>query len=634
MEFPDSYFEDEVKEGFYVPSLMKRAWAAQMELLEEIQKICEKHDIRYFAEWGTLLGIVRHGGHIPWDDDLDICMLRDDFDRFRAVVDEELPEGAWFMDWRWNDDFDHDIGRIINSRNLTLDGEMLKKYHGFPYVAGIDIFWIDSLPDDPEEKKDFEAILLYMYAVIRMIQKDKSGEAPMSEKELNYYIRKVEQFCQVTFDRSKPVKQQMYELIEKKVAPQYRNQGTKEISNLPVWIHSLGYRMPKEHFEDSVPMPFEHMEIMVPAGYNELLRIKYGPDWMRPVRTGGSHDYPTYKKQQEQLKRDLDAELLEYKFSKEEMEEVEASRLPKDTLQEKVKGFLPLFHEAHEEILNLIKNGEIPQAMGVLGECQTAAIELGTMIEEEKGEGHATVGVLEQYCESIFRLHTGLSELLVPDSTQDMGGPDETWKELETFEDRLADSAEQDLKEKRQVVFIPYKTAFWGTMESMWQTMAEDEETDVYVIPAPYYYKDEFGSTKTKEPHYETDYPGNVTITSYEDYSFEKQHPDMIITQYPYDEYNYALMIHPFFYAKSLKQYTEELVYIPPLVMDEIGPEDDRAREVLKQFCNMPGVVHADKVIVQSEQMKQVYVELLTEFAGEDTRQIWEDKISGGEVKL
>ena len=60
MEFLDSYFEDEVREGFYVPSLMKRAWAAQMELLEVVQNICDKHQIPLYAEWGTLLGAVRH----------------------------------------------------------------------------------------------------------------------------------------------------------------------------------------------------------------------------------------------------------------------------------------------------------------------------------------------------------------------------------------------------------------------------------------------------------------------------------------------------------------------------------------------------------------------------------------------
>ena len=89
------------------------------------------------------------------------------------------------------------------------------------------------------------------------------------------------------------------------------------------------------------------------------------------------------------------------------------------------------------------------------------------------------------------------------------------------------------------------------------------------------------------------------------------------------------MTVHPFFYAKNLKKYTDELVYIPAFVVDEIGPGDDRAKETLKSYCNTPGVVYADTVIVQSEQMKDVYVELLTEFAGEDTKSIWENKVRG-----
>ena len=624
MEFPDSYFEDEVREGFYIPSLMKRAWAAQMEMLEELQKICEKHDIRYFAEWGTLLGAIRHGGFVPWDDDLDICMLRDDYDRFRAVVDEELPEGCWYADWRWSDDFDHDVGRLINSRYYVVSGETLEKYHGYPYVAGLDIFWIDSLPEETEEKAYIEKFT-YVYSLIQTIRRSKSGEIQFTPKELEYHTRKVEELCQVSLDRNKPIKQQLYELVETKVAPQYRDSGTKDVSNLPVWVLQTGYRLPKSCFAGSVSMPFENMEIMVPAGYDELLRRKYGQDWMRPVRTGGSHGYPNYREQQKFLEEKSGPQMLEYQFSKDEMERIGATRLPKITLQEKVKGFLPLFHEAHEEIQNSVNQGAIQQALALLGECQTAAIELGTMIEEERGEGHATVRVLEQYCESIFQLHTRLTEQ--SDLTHEEESFDEVQDELTAFEERLADSAGQDLKEKREVVFIPYKSAFWQTMESEWQRAAKDEETEVYVIPAPYYYKDAYGREKIGEPHYETNYPENVTITSYGKYDFEKRHPEMIVIQYPYDEYNHGLTVDPFFYAKNMKQYTEQLVYIPPLIMDEIGPEDERARETLKSFCNMPGVVHADKVIVQSEQMKQVYVELLTEFAGEDTRQIWENKI-------
>ena len=627
MEFPDSYFEDEVREGFYISSLMKRAWAAQMEVLEAVQTICDARNIRYFAEWGTLLGAVRHGGRIPWDDDIDICMLREDFDRFRSLADDELADGCWFMDYRWNDDFDHPIGRIINSRVLVLEGDRLEKYHGFPYVAGIDIYCLDDLPTDLGHEDNYFELVRYLYTLIDEIRLNKEGSLQTSQQELEAHIRQAEELCQVTFDRSKPVKQQLYAVLEKKVAPKYAGTRAKEIANLSMWRRNRNCRLPKKCYADCIWMPFENTEIPVPVAYGELLAKKYGTGWMNPVRTGSGHDYPTYEAQQEFLEQEDGGRLFEYRFSRKEMEESAAARQRKETLQTRVRDFLMLFHEAHETVCCSVEAGAIQQAMAVLGECQNTAIGLGTMIEEEKGEGTATVRILEQYCETIFHLYQQIQEL-PENSCQDVLA-EEIAVKLTVVENHLEESVEKELKEKKEIVFIPYKTSYWGAMESVWRAAVAEEDYSVVVIPVPYYYKDAFGKAKSEEPQYETAYPADVTITSYEEYDFKRRHPDRIVIQCPYDEYNYGLTIHPFFYAKNLKQYTEQLVYIPPFVMDEIGPGDDRARKMLKAFCNMPGVVHADTVIVQSEQMKEVYVELLTEFAGEDTRQIWDKKILG-----
>lgn len=539
MEYPDTYFEDEVREGFYIPSLMKRAWAAQAEVLEIVEEICKKHHIRYFAEWGTLLGAVRHKGRIPWDDDIDICMLRQDYEKFCEVADEELPEECWFLDPYRTEGFKDMLGRILNSRVHVVEGEKLEKYHGFPYVAGIDIFWLDDLPD------------------------------------------------------------------------------TEDVTNMYVWVNNHKYHLPKKCYETGVLLPFENREIPVPSDYEGILSRKYG-DWKKIDRSGGLHGYPSYAKQQKFLEEEQAAQLFVYRYSEADREAVLSAREKKVTIQSRLDEFIPLFQEAHDEICRSVRQGDYTTAGQMLAECQDTAIQVGTTVEQEQGENHPVIRKLEQYCEVLFQLYSQMEEETFSDNTAF----------ADVIKEKLSGMPELKIEEKKEVVFVPYKPSLWAGMEKEWQAATESENTDVYVVPAPYYYKDAYGRAKTEEPHYETGgYPEQVAITSYEDYNFQKHHPDVILIQCPYDEYNYGMTLHPFFYAKNLVKYTDKLVYIPALVMDEIGPGDERARENLKSYCNMPGVVYADTVLVQSEQMKNVYIELLTEFAGEDSRALWEKKI-------
>ena len=79
LEFQEGFFEPEIREGFFVDSTMKTVWAAELEVLQTIAEICAKYNLTWYAGFGTMLGAIRHEGYIPWDDDLDIMMMRDDY---------------------------------------------------------------------------------------------------------------------------------------------------------------------------------------------------------------------------------------------------------------------------------------------------------------------------------------------------------------------------------------------------------------------------------------------------------------------------------------------------------------------------------------------------------------------------
>ena len=128
----DGFYEDEVREGFYIPAAVKQAFGAELKILNEIDRVCEKYGLKYYATWGTLLGAVRHGGFIPWDDDLDIWMLRKDYDRLIGLIEKELPKGYAIYDFRTREEHEQFLGNVVNISHICYEPKHLTEYHGFP----------------------------------------------------------------------------------------------------------------------------------------------------------------------------------------------------------------------------------------------------------------------------------------------------------------------------------------------------------------------------------------------------------------------------------------------------------------------------------------------------------------------
>lgn len=291
--------------------------------------------------------------------------------------------------------------------------------------------------------------------------------------------------------------------------------------------------------------------------------------------------------------------------------------------KEQALELIRLLGQVHEGIKRAIEKGLYESAQELLAQCQESAINLGETIEETEGEGFVTVTLLEGYCETVYELYA----LLGQGQSMNAG---RAYKNLRKSLIQVENSIKNDMKVRTEAVFLPYKASMWDSLESVWKAADEDPDCDAYVIPIPYYTKNPDGSFR--EEHYEGDlYPDYVPVTSYKDYDFEHHRPDMIFIHNPYDECNYLTSVHPFFYSKNLKQYTDQLVYIPYFILGEIEPDNKEAVEGMAHFCTNPAVLYADKVIVQSEKMRQIYVDVLTEFSKTTSadRAYWDGKILG-----
>ena len=298
-------------------------------------------------------------------------------------------------------------------------------------------------------------------------------------------------------------------------------------------------------------------------------------------------------------------------------------------------GILNTLGTAHEAVKCAAEQGNISEARDVLAQCQQAAIAVGTSIEQSEGEGHEAVTCLEAYCEMLFGVYEALET--------EGGGFDshKVYKALGRQLIKVENIIKNDTDARKEAVFFPYKASMWDSLESVYLALKEKPDYDVYCVPIPYFDLNpdhSFGAM-----HYEgAEYPKDIDITDWQAYDFENRMPDEIYIHNGYDNCNLVTSVHPRFYARNLKKYTDMLVYIPYFVLGEIEPDDQAAIDGMKHFIWVPGVIYADKVVVQSEKMKRIYVNEYLKAAkesglkgGHTDRRYLEEKIDGsGSPKL
>lgn len=296
MFFDDGYFREETREGFVIAEDMKRAWAAQLEVLEEVKRVCGILEIKFFADWGTLLGAVRHHGFIPWDDDMDIAMLREDYMRFLSEA-SVLLEKYYEIKSVYNDPEDDTIkARIINGRHICFETDFLARFHGCPYVVGIDIFPVDNITDDKRAlDKQIESLRFLLRTAESVPEKGPYGA------EVLELMKKIEKTFGIPVNYNNRLKHELKKIYDI-VCSLYHDENSAEVCSMIDFAEGWDYHAKREWYEDICELSFENTTIPVPEGYDGLLQIKYGKDYMTPRNVGSSHDYPFYKSQIEELR--------------------------------------------------------------------------------------------------------------------------------------------------------------------------------------------------------------------------------------------------------------------------------------------------------------------------------------------
>ncbi len=255
----NDFLKPETRCGFYVDENRKRLWKIELDMLEIVDKICRENEINYFLHSGSALGAVRHNGFIPWDDDLDLGMLRADFEKFVRIAKEQIQE-PYFVQYGMNDG-GHICGllrlRYSNSTGIIkIDRE--KNCNNGVYI---EIYPFDNVPNGKLSQKIqfMESLILYHGLLAEYY-------GPMSKNQI---------VCRAIVRLMG--KERAYATWQK-LCQKYNSKKTKYVNTvaLPDYMREGIYRLDREWVEKVKDIPYEYTTVKVPIMVEEILTLNYG----------------------------------------------------------------------------------------------------------------------------------------------------------------------------------------------------------------------------------------------------------------------------------------------------------------------------------------------------------------------
>ena len=252
---------------------LKNVWDAELLILREIDSFCKKHGIRYFADSGTLLGAVRHSGFIPWDDDIDLVMFRSDYNRFRILAEKELPD-CLFCQSGYNDKGFY--GGMLHIRMNKTAAIQMRNFPNTKYHQGI---FIDIFPlDGVIQNSFFSMVQNFCRRAVNAVMWRKN----CCLDSCSWWKRFILFFPSL-------LPQKFLFFLFEFVCSWKNSEYSEYVDTVSYFGTSGSGRRRSSLYEKQIYLPFENTQIPVPTGYDEVLRVTYGEDYMTPKQVANDH---------------------------------------------------------------------------------------------------------------------------------------------------------------------------------------------------------------------------------------------------------------------------------------------------------------------------------------------------------
>ena len=293
INLPEGFLDEEVRDGYAVSGKMKELWAVELDLLCEFMRVCDRHNIIYYADAGTILGAARHKGFIPWDDDIDVMMMRDQYDKLCSIAEKEFKAPYFFQTEYTDPGSARGHAQLRNSMTTALlDSEIGLKLN---YNRGIflDIFPIDSIPDDPAEFESFhKKICREKKRYLTLLGYGANYKKNKSKTPLRALVKAL--LHQLLNGPLKDAYRYFYENYEKNCTSYNKNADTKRVAKLFALPLNKERRIwPRKDFDSITYLPFEMLNIPVPSGYLDILE-RFDGNWQEYVVGTATHGGLTF----------------------------------------------------------------------------------------------------------------------------------------------------------------------------------------------------------------------------------------------------------------------------------------------------------------------------------------------------